>query len=511
MNKNFTIPIMLFFAFIAALYFGSLSAQADIESLSVWVGIGIAILFFAKGYKYSLQIALVFIWGNINLVHGFRVEPVHLGVTILTLYGLWMLPKRRDLSVKPLLMRYKKGHMVSIMLIIFVLYGVIHFLVCRIWPHIPGEFSAQNSAKAYFKAFAPMVLLWVGLFGPFRLMLGERWMSSFFKFLLITVVFNVVYLAYLYLNGFSAANSPSSSEEIGQVYIPIINAIPHHFAMRTLGPLAVLFGFAFMTDKAWWKDQTKFIKLVVIGCLLGGMAGSLMSGGRAALALAVFFVICVAFYRRHIVVIASSLAMGLLVLILANVFSAKINEKAPMFIARPLQYIMLEKGDAMATIDSSTNQRTALFSAGIEEWKSDTRIQMIGRGVYMHRISFLELKPILGEEGAFVESNLRSGTCHALIPSALIQYGAIGFCIYYIIYLLLIAYSISWMRTLKRLNYSSSLHTMCLCLLLYLLARLVIDSFSASWMNILIIIMFIMIRSRAVEEDVNKLEKQAEQ
>lgn len=495
MKNNITLAITLTITFIAALYLGNIVASGDIVELSGWFGATLLILFLIKGYQFSWQVVLFIAWGNISFLHSFRIEPLHATSVVFVLFTLSSLMRNVKLPA-PISLRGAGVVGLNVAIVVFLLYGASHIVLSRVIPHVQGEFSWGNSAKGYFKAFFALVILLLGLNSQIGFQVRRGWTKTFLIVLSMAVIGNLAYLVFLYLNGFSAATNSVGFDEIGVLHIPLINALPHHFAMRTLGPIAALFGFGFLTLPGWWREQSWFIKAVTLIAIFGGLSGALMSGGRAAVAMCLMFLGAVALYRKKVILIGLAIMSGALIVVSANLFSGLINEKAPVFVARPLQYFMIDKGRSMETINNSQDQRDALFQAALDEWRSDPRITLIGRGIYRYSNSFDDLRSVLGEKGAFVEVNLRAGTCHALIPSALIQYGIVGFFLYMIIWILLLRFNWKLCKLLKREGYSQELQTVTACLLIYNILRILIDLVAAGWMTIFTVTLFILIRSR---------------
>ena len=370
MKNNITLAITLILTVLAALYLGTTVAAGNIVELSGWFGVTLLILFLIKGYQFSWQVVLFISWGNISFLHSFRIEPIHASSVIFVLFLLSVLIRKTRLPAKvPLRAAGIAGLNISI--VAFLLYGMIHLVISRVFPHISGEFNLGNSAKGYFKTFFPLMILLFGLNSQIGFQVRKGWSKAFLLLMSLAVFGNVSYLLFLYLNGFSGTSETAGFEEIGVVHIPLINAVPHHFAMRTLGPLAALFGFGFISIPGWWREQPLIIKLIALTLIAGGLGGAVMSGGRAAVAMCLFFMGFMAFYRKKAILIVMAAMGAVLLLATVNLFSDTINKKAPLFVARPLQYLLIEKGRSMDSIKSSQDQRGALFEAAIDEWRSD--------------------------------------------------------------------------------------------------------------------------------------------
>ena len=506
MKNKTVLAVTLVLVLFISLYLGTIVASGDVVELSGWFGVTLLVLFLIKGYQFAWQVALFIVWGNISFIVGFRLQPIHAAAIILGLFLLSSLMLGARLPKKvPLKAVGLTG--LNIVMLTFLIFGVLHLGFSRVFPHIPNEFSVGNSAKAYFTTFFPVALLLFGLNTQIGFQVRQNWVRIFFIVMTMAVVGNVVYLLYLYINGFSTQDN-AGLDEIGIVHIPLINAVPHHFAMRNLGPLAVLFGFGFLTSPGWWREQSFIMKIITLTIIVAGLGGSIMSGGRAAVGMCLLFFAAIAFYRKKIELIMMAFLAGVLIVVFANLFSTLINDKAPMFVARPLQYFMFEKGYAMKTIDSSQNQRNALFVAAIDDWRSAPRVTIIGRGIYRHSYTAKELKLTIGEEAAFVEVNLRAGTCHALIPSALVQYGIVGIILFLLIWVFLLRFNWKLYKLLKRQGFSQEIQSITFCLFIYNCLRIVIDLVAGGWMSVFTVIMLILIRSRMSYELSNQIESE---
>lgn len=479
-----------------AVYFGTTIATEEIVPMMGWLALLVAILFLVKGYKYSLELIFGIAAFNINFMLGFRLEPEHIAATIFLLHFFWTHLLKLPSEPNPTWFSSRGLSLLNLVIIFYLCYGAIHFFMCRAFPKVPGDFSLGNSAKAYFKAFMPFVIILIGLNSRCGFNAGPKIIDRVFLLLFAALGFNLAYLIYLYLNGFQSATAASNVGDINLGWqIPLINAVPHHFTMRELGPFGTLFSYSFITEKAWFKSRGKFVKVIVFLCLLFSIAGAAMSGGRAALLLAIFFVLVVSIVRRKVVLVATGTMVAMVIVLLANLFSDVINEDAPVFVARPFQYVMLDKGHAMDTIESSTNQRTALYEAAIDEWWSDTRTLFFGRGVYAYKYSFDVLRPLVGEENAFVEVNLRAGTCHAVVPSCLIQYGAFGLAVYFLIHLSIIIFGYRVYRRLSLAGFTGVELALSIVVLLYVSAQLAITWVAGDWLNLYAVTALLLLRA----------------
>ena len=212
------------------------------------------------------------------------------------------------------------------------------------------------------------------------------------------------------------------------------------YTLRGLCPVAVVVLLMASSSPNWWRPQSRFIKLVIVGTLAMALVGALLSGGRATLLFCLALAVCVGLVRRKIGLVAV-MAMGAASIVaLANVFAYEINTRAPYYVARSLQLVMLDKGDTYETIGESQNYRNAAIEAALEEWQRDNRTLFTGRTVLSITSEDAEYaRNVLGMDG-FIKNALRSGRTHNMITDLLIQYGAIGFVLYVFGYLCVIRY-----------------------------------------------------------------------
>jgi hypothetical protein len=241
----------------------------------------------------------------------------------------------------------------------------------------------------------------------------------------------------------------------------------------------------------------KFLSVSVLGL---GLLGSVVSGGRAAVLLALVYAIIVALIYRRVILIFASMCLVLLVVLFANIFSKFINNDMPIFVARPLQYVMIEKGSSMRSIENSSDYRTTLFIEALKEWKDDSRVFLFGRSVYT-AMDYTEVKRIVGDKESFLMVNINSGTCHALLPSVLIQYGIFGCLLYYLVYCMMFWFFLRSFQVAKRDGYSEELKIISFVLTLSTGLGIITATIGGSWFGAFHILMVILIKSIAARDE----------
>jgi O-antigen ligase len=145
--------------------------------------------------------------------------------------------------------------------------------------------------------------------------------------------------------------------------------------------------------------------------------------------------------RKQIAAFLIILILSALFVLFVNVFSDWINHKAPIAIARPLQWVMVSKNkEAEASIESSSRWRQDLFKMAIAEWRSNPRIFWFGRATYAYGVSDFVAMQIGGGYEAMMESSLRRGATHNHLTDLLVTYGLIGCILYYCLVLAIILF-----------------------------------------------------------------------
>jgi hypothetical protein len=435
MKNKFVTIVILTIAALAAIVLGSNVARGNYEDLLVYVVIAVPLVFVFWAHRYTWQICAFLILGGIAFYQGFIFTSIHVGVVLILAMFVNHFLSRVPPGM-PDAFRKSGGGLLLAFSFAWLAYAALHFAGNFSMPHVPGDFGVKNSAKAYFAAVMPAVILvWI-LIGPTRFQVSANWDRQLVWILFMALIVNIGYMGILYIFGFGEATKTEASAELMEargLHIPVINAAPHVFGLRTLGPTAILFSMLLLTAPKWLKSQSRIIFWVLLAVLMLGVLGAVMSGGRAAVVVGGFYGFVVLLSRRRLGLIFFGILAGILGIFAVNLFSDVVNNNLPKMMARPLTYLMLEKrADAVSSIENSTDYRKALYKESIEHWKSEPRIMLTGRSIYEYLDNEMDLRVRYGDKENFIVTNLRAGTCHALLPSSLVQYGALGTLLYYI-------------------------------------------------------------------------------
>lgn len=438
------IPATILGGCLVAIYFGVVAGQADVRTLLIVSLFLCGLLYVGVFYKYTWQLAL-FIAGL-----GFTYSPTGfsfsgeelaclLGVALVAVFA-W---RKIRIPPSPFLSR-PSFHLMQNAALAWVAYGVIHFLYSHVDPYSPHDYSIKNALKVYFSHIAPVALLLYLSRRTVGVIATEKFLARMAQITLLVLVINIVLRIYAIAVGVDLY----STELDGPVMqIPLLNAAPGIYALRGLGPGAVLMGMVFITSRGRLPGITWRLSLLLVGL---GMLGAILSGGRAAVPLALLYGGLVLIARRRLAFLCAMVPLAIVFVLSANVASNWINTKAPSFINRSMQLVLWERSNTtMAAIENSSDWRIELFQAALREWKSDSRIFWFGRSTYSYGREDEIAAQLTGGEGQ-LESSLRRGSTHNLITDILIGYGLIGLGIYYCFLLSVFTFLVSLWRSSAR-------------------------------------------------------------
>jgi hypothetical protein len=467
MNNKTAAIITLILGLIAAIYLGLSVAMASYLELSIYVVVGFTLWYLAIGWKITWKIAAFMLISRFTLHQGLLIEGTHLFAFMVGVFSIIAIFVHNMQATQSFLVKAAGLGKLQILIGLLLAYLVLHAFYNLAFPYRPDDYSAKNSAKAYFAVIAPFALLfWISLpLCGFKTWPG--WSKSFAWIISFAVIANTVLLAWMTLNGYGAMDNlyAFTGAESGFFYIPYLNLSLNHHAMRTLAPESLFLLALWWMNPAWRRSAGTLTLVVVLVATGFGLLGSVLAGGRATLILSVFFVGVVVVKRRKVLAIAAALFATLLVFSGVNIFSEKINRDAPLYAARSLQFLMIDKGFAAQTIESSDNSRKAARDLALEEWKSNNRILFFGRSVYEYLgVDYHYIRRgQIGDAEAFAEMASRAGFTHNLISDLLIQFGVVGLLLYYVAALAVVAY----FRRLEKLSISSGMPQACTDLAFY--------------------------------------------
>ena len=501
MKNKITFAALLVFISIGALFFGSVIGQSRFVDLSIYGLVALLFLYLSFLYKFTWQIVLFLVWSGVNLNFGFRLSSQQYAAAILLIYGIIIFLLGRNPYPNPAFLKRVNGRGLFICSGVLLFYGALSFALNKTLPFDGGSYTTINMLKAYASTFAPVVVLFLAIRMPYTFRVGKNAISTIIWILAIGLVLNFANTIHLFRQGYGGFSIlTDESGDVGMFYIPLINATLGVFTMRVLAPTAVIFAFAFLCQPGWFKAQTLLLKALVVSVLGLGLLGSVVSGGRAAVLLSLVYAVIIAFLYRRIILIFASMCLVFLVVLFANIFSKFINNDMPIFVARPLQYVMIEKGSSMKSIENSSDYRSSLFYEALKEWRDDSRVFLFGRSVYTP-LDYTEVKKIVGDKESFLMVNINSGTCHALLPSVLIQYGIFGGVLYYLVYCMMFWYFLRSYQIAKRDGYSEELRIISFVLALSTGLGIITATIGGSWFGAFHILMVILIKSIAARDE----------
>lgn len=429
--------IILGIGALLAIVVGTQLGTGDYVGALSWFVIGLGLIHLLYLHRFTWQIGLLL--GFVGFTYypiGFAIDSRHLGAVLAVVLAVISIVSTKDVDRLP---DSRNGlGIVKAMLIIWCFYGAVHFAYTYVQPYDPSEFALRNTLKSYFDAYAGPLIVIFFLFRPHGLIVPKNWPVGVIWLLFLGVGLNVGLRLYFYSIGVGV---DETSLRVAPLEVPVVNGVPSLYVLRSLGPLAVVFSYVFISSPGWLRGQLRITQIVTLMTFGLGIVGSLVSGGRGAILLAMLYFVGVAIMRRQVGLIGLGAAAAILFLVFVNVFASQINRSAPFFVARSLQWFMVEKGDSIKSIESSSNWRSQLFWMAISEWKSDPRIFMTGRSVYVYNAGDERVSALKGNYEGSMLSSLRRGATHANITDLLVQYGIIGAVIYLILKIAMIRYS----------------------------------------------------------------------
>jgi len=435
-QTNWTALVVTTFGLLLAVYLAATIASGGYVSL-FFLTVGLGFLAYVIYFqKYTWQIALLICYtGLFFWPAGFRIGSTELtaglGVLLAVTTGWQKQPMERVGILK-----HSSFSILRALLLLWIIYVAIHMWYNIRDPLLPSEFALKNALKTYFEALMPIALLWYFSGKPTGIRIKGQVIRTVAILLLVGVIFNIAITCYGILTHHNVVDPDVQYRPA--FLIPGINAFENPFMLRTLGPIAVLFGSITLSlrQPAAQISRALSVLLVLLGCV-----GSLLSSGRAAVIIAVFLVLAMLLLRKKIAAFLIILLLAALFVLFVNVLSHWINHRLPVALSRPLQMVMVSKNEeAEASIESSSRWRQELFKMSIAEWRSNPRIFWFGRATYGFGVDdYLEMQISGGFEGG-LESSLRRGATHNLITDLLVTYGLIGCIFYYCLVLALILF-----------------------------------------------------------------------
>ena len=431
MQNKISVIIFLVIAACIGLVFAVDIGSANYEQLGIYAVIATIIYFFVHGWKNVWWLTALLSFSGVIFYQAFVINVDHLFVLMLGLASIMFLISRGSMHQAPEFARAGSAG-ASFVVFILLVFALLHFFTYYAIPYSPREYSVKTSSKAYFASFASMFCFFWVTSGPYGFTLKPNWQKTLIVIMIFSVTGNVIVRGVLFLMGFQAVDGlTDESVGLGSVFIPLVNMYPGTFALRVVSPLVCLILFMIATGRGWWAESKFSMKAFVLFGIGMCLLGAVFSGGRAVLPSCIVLILAASLMRRKInIIFLMTMAMVLLIALL-NIFSDLINSKAPFYVARSVQVILLNKGETYETIGNSQEVRDLAAIQSLVEWRRDNRSFFFGRSVL--RITADEAEYIndhFGKEG-FVMNAMKSGRTHNMITDLLLQYGLVG-CILYL-------------------------------------------------------------------------------
>lgn len=449
MNSKIIAYVITAFIVLAAVYFGSLVGTAEYATLSIYFVTTTILWYIVAGWRVTWMIAAFFYFTGFTIYQGFLMEASHLLFMMVVCASGIALFNRRTPPV-PQLFREAGLTKLRICIALFLIYGFTHAVYNYVNPFSPLDYSVQNAAKGYFAAMSGLILMFWIIGGPFEFILKANWLRTLWLIASFGLVLNIVFVILLIRDGYGSdtAGDYFAKSWLYSFYIPVVNMSLNRYTLRTLAPLILFLALLLLFNQNWYRKQRFIMRMLVLMNVPICLLGSVISGGRAAILLCICFGGLALLKQKRFGFIFTGFVFAILMIIAVNFFSRAINEKAPMFIARPLQFIMIEKGHSYETIEGSDLSREHAAQAGWKEWKSHERIFWFGRSIYRHlgEDYYFDLRRQVGELEAFAYYAVRSSGVHNLYGDLVIQFGLMGAIFYTLAMIACIIYSINLYR-----------------------------------------------------------------
>jgi len=339
--------------------------------------------------------------------------------------------------------------------LIFTLYLLVHAYVTYYYPSPEIVVALGNLAKQYFSFWSPFAIVWTTVrfirFIP-AIKKTHTWIGLIFLF---GITFNIILRAYssFFLGAGERDLVTGEMISASALYIPILNLTDNVFALRGLSPLAALFGIAMLTsgNKSVNKGTQKLLWFLL---LILGIVGSLLSMGRATTAITAFLVIVCLLVRKKIAAVAVIFLLFVFLIVGARVAYETDRDYVPYGLQRSLAMIPgMDMPEAKSDIDNSSEWRWLLATRAFDEWKSNSRKFLIGRGVHAFTERDMMVIKLQGYFGS-MDVSLRRGATHNIVTDLLITVGLLGTIFYVFVF---IGFIVSIVKILKLAKQSKNI------------------------------------------------------
>lgn len=444
------IPLVIGISLIAALYVGSLVAEGSYFHLGLCAAFVGFFLYALILNKYWILLALLF------SVLAFRIQPIgpaldgeHLAALLgigFVFSNFWK--KKSPVPGEKLLS--ESFAFFNRAFVFFSLFLILHSFVTYYYPSPEITVGFGNLAKQYFSFWGPFFIVW-NTVNYIRFIPPLKNLPSIVGWiLLLGLICNISLRTYSTFFLGVGERDPITGEVMAAsaLYIPVLNLTDNIYALRGLSPLAALYGVTMLTSK---NRQLKSSGQAFLWALLFllGIIGSVLSMGRATMLITGLLVITCLLIRRQLAAVAIIFLMFLGIIVSARFVYEADKKLVPFGIQRSLAMIPgMDMPEAKGDIDASSEWRWILATKALDEWQSNARKFLIGRGVHAFTDRDLMVAKLQGYFGS-MEVSLRRGATHNAVTDLLITVGLVGTILYIP---LLTGYIISMIKVQKRLE-----------------------------------------------------------
>lgn len=445
-NQIILLIVATIFAVLIALNIGT----ADYLQIGIYGVMAVGLYFAVHGWRKAWAYLCLLLFSNVMFYQGFSFTSEHLFFGLLVGASAISLVSQKFAMQIPEV-RQAGSRSTAVIIGILLCFGLFHFAGNYAMPYSPMNYSVKNCLKAYFECFASMAcLLWL-MSGPYSFRLNSRWATGLVCIIVVALLGNIAAMGHMYLQGYDSVDGLSTGGlDDYMARVPVINMYASIFSLRHICPLCCVILLMLISSTEWRKSVGIWVKALILVGLLLCLAGTVMSGGRVTLLFCLSLAFGALVLRKKMVLICMVGAAAIALVAFVNVFAHEINNKAPMTVARSLQFVMLEKGHASFSISSSQDCRNAAFKEAIRQWQEGgPRLTLFGRSVY--HVSASESIEVAGgsEIDRFVVATMRSGRTHNLITDLLIQYGLVGLVLYLTAYVIVIRFVLRLYRSIS--------------------------------------------------------------
>jgi len=442
--------LVIAISLIVSLYLGAKVAEGNYFNLGLSSALVLGALYALVINKYWIFISLAI------ASFGIRIQPMgpaldaeHLAILLaggFILSNFWkkVTPAPSEKIVSQAFGWFDKAFL------IFTLYLLVHGYITYYYPSPEIVVALGNLAKQYFSFWSPFAIVWTTTrfirFIP-AIKKPHTWIGVIF---LLGIAFNIILRAYSSFFLGSGERDLVTGEMISAsvLYIPVLNLTDNVYALRGLSPLVALFGIAMLTsgNKSVNKGTQKLLWFLL---LILGIVGSLLSMGRATMAITAFLVIVCLLVRKKIAAVAVIFLFFIFLIVGARVAYETDRDYVPFGLQRSLAMIPgMDMSEAKGDIDASSNWRWLLATQAFDEWKSNSRKFLIGRGVHAFTERDIMVGKLQGYFGA-MDVALRRGATHNIVTDLLITIGLVGTILYIIVFIGLITSIVKILKIAK--------------------------------------------------------------